>query len=69
MKLMSGTSTRRVMHLDVDHLAAADPAQRVDGMDAVVQHVVAGFQVGVDLVLVEAADGMDDGAAFQASFA
>jgi len=37
----------------------------VDGMDAVVEHVIAGIQVGRDHTLIEAANGVDDGTALQ----
>ena len=46
--------------IDVYHLAAAHPAERVDGMDAVIHHVVPRAHVWFGRALVELADRVGD---------
>ena len=55
--------------VDADDLAPADPANRVDGVDPVVEHAVARGKVGPGIVLVELADGMNDRSALEAGLA
>ncbi len=55
--------------VDAGHLAAAHPAQGVDRVHAVVQHVVAGVGERLDQVLVEFAHRVHDRPALQALLA
>jgi hypothetical protein len=45
---------------DLYHLTATHPAQGVDGVDAIVHHVVAGLEIGFHLALIKGALGVDN---------
>ena len=55
--------------MDVGNIAATHPADGVDGVDGVVEHVVAGTEEGVGFTLEEFADGVVDGSSLEAEVA
>ena len=59
-KVEIGRADSFAVTLYLHYLTATEPAQRVNGMDAIIQHVVTRFEIGLWLAFEERTLGMDN---------